>query len=203
MDYEQRRAAEITGADVRERRMAWFHGRGRSPEQVRELRQAAAKSCTCCAQCFAPLSPSASVEVRWFAMPDRVTDRALESRLNYRAGWNGAHYERREWLRAPICLLCSIDNQSYQRPLRFRCLGCGRPIRHRDSRLNRNDQVCCADCERKVRNERNRVRRRVVHEPRKCSECGEYFVPKREDAETCSNKCRQAKFRIEARLGRS
>lgn len=52
-----------------------------------------------------------------------------------------------------------------------------------------------AACQRAVRNQRNKLRRRVKHEPMTCIECGREFLPKRADAQTCSNRCRQAQHR--------
>jgi hypothetical protein len=48
------------------------------------------------------------------------------------------------------------------------------------------------DCLREVKNERNKLRRRVKHEPIVFIECGRSFIPKRADALMCSNRCHQA-----------
>ncbi len=37
--------------------------------------------------------------------------------------------------------------------------------------------------------------RRVKHEPRPCTECGELFTPRRSDAEMCSDLCRWRRSR--------
>jgi len=42
-----------------------------------------------------------------------------------------------------------------------------------------------------VRSDRNRVE----HKPTTCIACGQMFVPKRADAVTCSNRCRQSRHR--------
>jgi hypothetical protein len=55
--------------------------------------------------------------------------------------------------------------------------------------------ACTAPARRLARNERNKLRRRVEHEPMICIRCGESFVPKGADAVTCSNRCRQAMHR--------
>jgi hypothetical protein len=120
------------------------------------------------------------------------------------------------WVRVPICLLCSLDDIKLHRSRgndgwyddphwhRTRCLNCGRPIRLHSWRwyLERwspslNAQTCCADCERLAKNRRNRLRRRVEHVPRTCANpaCGKTFIPGRDDAVTCSNRCRQALHR--------
>jgi hypothetical protein len=57
------------------------------------------------------------------------------------------------------------------------------------------DQTCYDNCYRAARNADNRLRRRVTHREIACAVCGESFTPKRCDAVTCSNKCRQRLFR--------
>jgi integrase len=44
-------------------------------------------------------------------------------------------------------------------------------------------------------NKRQNLRRRVEHEPIKCMVCGETFTPRRNDANTCSSRCRQRFYR--------
>ena len=83
---------------------------------------------------------------------------------------------------------------------RCRCEACGRPLRVRRDRVwYRTERVCCDDCRRSMRNARARARRRVRHEQIDCAVCGEPFTPKRNDALTCSNRCRQRLFRQRAR----
>jgi hypothetical protein len=134
----------------------------------------------------------------------------------------GPYPEHTRWIRVPICLKCwLIDLQSSAQSWRYlfphidqhdrehhelreirrrRCLGCGRPLRlYRPSHYSRdlymNEKVCCSECERKARNERNRVRRRVKQQPMRYLVCRKSFVPTRADAQTCSNTCRQKLFR--------
>jgi predicted nucleic acid-binding Zn ribbon protein len=61
----------------------------------------------------------------------------------------------------------------------------------------RTQRVCCDDCRRSMLNARARAR--VRHEQIDCAVCGELFTPKRNDAVTCSNRCRQRLFRQRAR----
>jgi hypothetical protein len=51
-------------------------------------------------------------------------------------------------------------------------------------------------------NERARLRRRVQPQPKRCAACGEVFTPKRFDAVTCSNRCRQKQHRQRHAAGR-
>jgi predicted nucleic acid-binding Zn ribbon protein len=39
--------------------------------------------------------------------------------------------------------------------------------------------------------ERHNARRRKTPEPKTCTVCGTTFTPKRRDAKTCSDRCRQ------------
>jgi hypothetical protein len=164
---------------------------GRTKEEARELWRQAAKSATICGGCFRPLGPTDSV-----TMVGRDVGR-----------WRHEH-----WIRVPICLLCTLDairNNSrgcdvfYETPRwhRDRCLNCGRLIRIHGHSLNA--RTCCADCQRAVRNKRNNLRRRVKHAQMTCIQCGELFIPKRADAQTCSNKCRQALHRSSSAIGRN
>jgi len=166
---------------------------GRTKEEARELWVQAARSATICAGCFRPLSPTDSV-----TMTARNIGR-----------WKHEH-----WVRVPICLLCTLDDIKLERwrgcdPFyrephwhRCRCLNCGRPLRigftpGYEHPPSLNARSCCADCKRLARNKRNAERRRVEHAPMKCANpaCGRSFIPARNDAQCCSNKCRQALHR--------
>ena len=111
------------------------------------------------------------------------------------------------WVRVPVCLLCTLDgirnsfmglDVFYRTPSwhRARCLNCRRLIRIHGYSLNA--QTCCTDCKRAMKNSRNNLRRRVKHKRMACNQCGRPFTPKRADAKTCSNKCRQAQYRKRA-----
>jgi hypothetical protein len=172
---------------------------------VRHLREQAAKSAACCADCFTPLAPTASVTM--------IRRRVVTARGE-------------TWLRVPICLTCWLvhleSKTAWSRALlrlrgradhnefafelngplgqlvRFRCGGCGRPIRSL-GRPVRSRRVCCADCARKVYNEYYPLRRRIKQQERACVVCRKSFLPKRRDALTCGNRCRQRLFRQRAR----
>ena len=132
------------------------------------LQNSGPKSAACCADCFTPLAPTASVTM--------IRRRVLTARGE-------------TWLRVPICLTCWLvhleSKTAWSRALlrlrgradhnefafelngplgqlvRFRCGGCGRPIRSL-GRPVRSRRVCCADCARKVYNEYYPLRRRRV-----------------------------------------
>jgi hypothetical protein len=59
------------------------------------------------------------------------------------------------------------------------------------------------DRQRLAANKRNAERRRVVHQLRPCVACDEPFMPTRDDAITCSNRCRQRLFRFSHRMGKA
>jgi hypothetical protein len=48
-------------------------------------------------------------------------------------------------------------------------------------------------------NRRQNERRNRRHDETECLQCGKLFVPKRFGALTCSNRCRQARFRVARR----
>jgi hypothetical protein len=177
--------------DAREERR--LHGR--TWRQARDLYYEAAKSAEICGECFQPLGPTDSA--------------TMESRQIGGVRQKGTA----RYVRVPVCLLCTLSNIRMRDALDFfrcRCLGCARPLRLKrpSSRMRwtgdsyveihtppLNEQTCCADCKRLAKNHRNKLRRRVEHEPMICIECGESFVPRRADAVTCSNRCRQAAHR--------
>jgi hypothetical protein len=182
-DWKERRRLnwrkEAAIQDARERRR--LHGR--TWQEARELYCEAAKSAAICGECFRPLAPT-----------DSVT-------MGYRKVGGSRQKGNEHYVRVPICLLCTIDNIPRRGFLRTRCLNCGRPLRlYRPHwrpgwRSDLDAPLCCADCRRLARNEKNKLRRRVEHEAMICIACGESFVPKRADAVTCSNRCRQAQYR--------
>ena len=95
-----------------------------------------------------------------------------------------------------VIKLRTTDGATFYIPPRWhraRCLNCGRPLRIYS--LSLTTRACCFDCRRQAKNKRNAERRRVRHEPMTCIECGRAFTPKRADAVTCSNRCRQAQHR--------
>jgi hypothetical protein len=139
------------------------------------------------AMCFRPLAPTDSV-----TMEGRLPVCLLCTLDSIRNNWRGCDYDTPEWRRAR-CLNCSRPIRVYPQP---RNMFSTRPL------LSVNAQACCDDCRRAVRNERNNLRRRgkygVTHAAMACVECGRSFTPKRADAVTCSNRCRQARHRQRA-----
>jgi hypothetical protein len=145
--------------------------------------------------------------------------------------WRGRPVrEHDEWLIVPICLPCWL--MAIERPWwskvrgmperhrssgeirdylsvddsvrRLRCEACARPLRvvTSRSRVYLSERVCCRDCLRRMRNERNNECRRVEHHKVRCAVCKKTFVQKRGDARTCSNTCRQRLFRQQQRAQR-
>jgi hypothetical protein len=174
----------------------WVHtdesyARQEAREQVRERQKAtmrdAARSAAICGGCGRLLAPTDSITLVW-----------------HNFGRRHPH-----WKRVPICLLCTLDemkpsfwgdtdhpNYLFGTVIqRARCLNCSRPMRVYGFRLSRNARCCCDDCRRKMRNARNKLRRRVRHKPIICP-CGETFTPTRADAVFCSARCRQRQHRI-------
>jgi len=59
----------------------------------------------------------------------------------------------------------------------------------------RRPLTCSFQCNYRRKLKRQLERKRVEHEPIKCARCGDTFTPRRADAVTCSNRCRQALYR--------
>jgi hypothetical protein len=167
----------------RVRRERW-NGRDRAAA-VALIRQAA-KDCSRCSVCAAPL-----------AVGQSVTLQRCDIGQNFPC-----------WTWAPVCLTCTLtrvrerpwpwsneNHPSYHGFRRFRCRACGRPLRVSAANCVVLSPTCCEACQRQDRKQRNAVRRRVEQVPIACAECGREFVPKRADTRTCSNRCRQAQHR--------
>ena len=63
-------------------------------------------------------------------------------------------------------------------------------------------RVCSWACAYMVKLARSKVVRRVERFTEICDGCDERFVPKRSDARTCGNRCRQRVFRERRRASR-
>lgn len=168
---------------------------GRDRAAAIALIMQAAKDCSRCTVCAGPLAAGQSVTLRRCDV--------------------GQHFP--SWVWAPVCLSCTLtrvrerpwpwsddDHPSYDGFRRFRCRGCGRPLRVSAASWGEMSPTCCEACQRQDRNERNNLRRRVKHKERICEnpECpqpGRSFIPTRSDQRTCSNACRQAVHRAQAR----
>jgi hypothetical protein len=183
------RSKDPAAAEVVEERRRHELWDGRDREAWAALIRQAAKDCSLCTVCAAPIAPGQSVTLRRCDI--------------------GKHFPWWAW--APVCLTCTLsrlrerpwpysyeDHPSYDGFRRFRCRACGRPVRISAANHAARSPTCCETCDRQHRLQRNAERRRVKHEPMTCIECGETFIPKRADAVTCSNKCRQAQHRRRA-----
>jgi hypothetical protein len=186
MDRQTRQQRAFEGWEVRDARTDRRERGGRTLEEARKLIYQAARDCSICAVCFQPLAPWDSVTMEWRQF-----------------GYYTLHT-----VRVPVCLTCTLgalkpsvwwlrlDHPTYDGAdwKRIRCRHCDRPLRIANSNPPASP-TCCKTCQRLDRNSRNKLRRRVKHKPMTCIECGETFIPKRADAVTCSNKCRQAQHR--------
>jgi hypothetical protein len=186
----------------------------RSPDEIKALRSEAAQTASCCADCFAPLSPEASVT---------LVHRFVEHIPGRYPALGISLPPRDVYLTAPICLHCwliSLADQPLSNHLqgvrqddhldraspmdegwevrRLRCEGCTRPLRvetREFRRLPLPKRCCCADCLYKAKLKRANERRRVRHTERPCLACGKLFIPTQSTAKTCSATCRQRLFR--------
>jgi uncharacterized OB-fold protein len=104
-------------------------------------------------------------------------------------------YERYRHAWFPYCLRCvpgsDIDTERTQP-----CLVCGREIRYASySWATSHNGTCSYQCAYRHKIAQQCERKRVHHDPTKCTVCGGRFVPSRSDARTCSNACRQKLYR--------
>jgi hypothetical protein len=218
---EQIRELKQAGEEVRRGRDDREDHGGRTAEEVKRLREAAAETAAVCADCFTALAPEASVTLvgRW----------SHHTPASYSG--IGTHIPAHDhWLDVPICLSCwlqdiatpwwgnmrglSLRGRDWEGPVsvptrelrRHRCEGCSRPMRIEvpESRrwssrgLSLRERCCCAQCLRQATLRRANERRRVRHAEMACAACGEMFIPTQSTAKTCSNRCRQKLHRERA-----
>jgi hypothetical protein len=152
-------------------------------DQKRDGILRAAEAGDICTECFCWIPPDAPVAIvhEWMATGEiwRLTGHPVRKRLN-----------------VPICRDCAQRNHRTGYDViaeSRRCETCGREMRYWD--LYYFPRTCCRACGYAAALARSKLRRRVTHEPMICIECGRTFIPKRADALTCSNKCRQARHR--------
>jgi hypothetical protein len=112
-----------------------------------------------------------------------------------------SHQDRKIWSaelgHEQECELERSQSSLSGRLFRFRCLNCKRPMRVYSwwSRAYWvKTRTCCTDCEQAILSRRNNDRRRVQSTVAICVECRRKFSA-RKGAVTCSNRCRQARFR--------
>jgi hypothetical protein len=93
-----------------------------------------------------------------------------------------------------ICLDCARKGFGFEHGLgeQYQCQGCGRELRQWQGRLTSR---CCKACSRIAKRAQAKLTRRVHHDERQCEACGQMFIPRRDDAVTCSSRCRQRLYR--------
>jgi hypothetical protein len=129
------KAREIVLARVR--RDLW---NAREREAAHELIQQAAKDCSVCTTCAAPIGPKQSVTLRRHDI--------------------GKHHPSFAW--APECSICTLTRMSVSDSYnRFRCQVCERPLRIAATNRAAVAPVCCELCQRLYRNWRNNMRLRA------------------------------------------
>jgi endogenous inhibitor of DNA gyrase (YacG/DUF329 family) len=101
----------------------------------------------------------------------------------------------------PTCVGC-IDslykNSSDWFHLVGPCDACGRPVFEETFRSKRW-AFCSYRCRKVVEDRQQIERRRVRHQPITCASCQKEFTPRRRDAITCGNSCRQRLHRLRHR----
>lgn len=81
------------------------------------------------------------------------------------------------------------------------CGGCGRLVFDQTFRSKRW-AICSYRCRKIIENRQQLERRRVRHQPVSCASCQKEFTPRRKDAVTCGNSCRQRLHRLRHREAR-
>jgi hypothetical protein len=106
--------------------------------------------------------------------------------------WPFTHKRTDHW----VCLDCAGSKHSFESSVADvgHCENCGREIRHWDF-SHPLPSACCRTCAYRAKLARQKLARRVQHESSICINCGRSFTPKRADAMTCSNRCRQRVYR--------
>jgi len=100
-----------------------------------------------------------------------------------------------------VCNECSLtqygdeDNRDKRRNIGVRCEVCGCLVVYVAHYYQRKHCFCGNPCEREYFNKRKRDIRALDHLDKYCAVCNISFKPKRVDASTCSNKCRQKMYR--------
>jgi hypothetical protein len=96
----------------------------------------------------------------------------------------------------PICSLC-IDESNWRDPCP--CERCGRPVINEAGRPAPKIVVCSRACQNGAYNARAWQRRKQARmRARKksvCAQCAKPFILARDDAQYCSNRCRQLAYR--------
>jgi hypothetical protein len=202
MDWRKARAEGDAIREERENRVL----KGQDRLEHKRFLAGIAKTASACADCFAPLAAMASVTKAWrsvgigrsqesFVVPICLTCWLKSLSQSWRDGWRGQRQRGRYVHSGPTPEVSSRELR------RLRCKGCGRPLRiwvrwHR--RITLRQSCCCEDCFRKATLRRANDRRRVHNAEMACAVCGEMFVPKKANAKTCSNRCRQRLFQHNA-----
>jgi hypothetical protein len=158
-----------------------MHGDRLTSAQKWDAAYRAAEAADICADCFAWIPPEAPVRIRWILVHVTKFRFVVTKRLHL-----------------PVCLRCARRNYGRAVTRLHPCEGCGRKIGACEPEPLLSGaylRTCCEACKRLLDLKRSRERRRLVPEPMVCIQCGKTFTPKRADAVTCSNRCRQAQHR--------
>ena len=115
-----------------------------------------------------------------------------------------------------MCADCTAKEQKHSQdwwPLHGPCVACGRIVYRSKGQatyiasaarqgwvVTGSGLTCTARCNRRAILDQAKAARHANRKPRTCPICAAEFIPKRDDAVTCSNKCRQALYRRNAKV---
>ena len=152
--------------------------------------------CACCGEGIGPndtVYRTAVGEVRgttkWTPL-DRPT--------NTFEGWSTALPRWRIYRRIaqlPVCEGCRPDGDNFRWSDPTPCGYCGRPLRSAFTRLGKGARTCAYACAIGFQRQEAKRIRQEQRTAKTCSVCCREFVPSRNDATTCSHKCRQKAYR--------
>jgi hypothetical protein len=102
--------------------------------------------------------------------------------------------------RVAICAKCSEERNKWrdewERPDRYECECCGRPIYGHLRWVVKRPAACSFHCLKAI----YRRRRARTPSPIACAVCGKSFTPHRSDAKVCGGACRQKAYRDRRRV---
>ncbi len=105
-----------------------------------------------------------------------------------------------------VCNDCSLtrygneDDRDHYRSMGTSCEACGCYVCYVGNIYTQKHGFCGNPCEREYFNKRKRDIRALGRLNKYCVVCNLAFNPKRADASTCSNKCRQKQYRLKREI---
>jgi hypothetical protein len=129
-----------------------------------------------CFDCQASVEYDASVSFRTGSTTKIICPKCTKRELERSPGW---------WPLHGPCKICGITVYRSRAQAHYLSLFGGAA----------GGLTCSADCNRQWHLDEAKAKRHAARQPKPCAICKKEFMPRRSDAVTCSNACRQALFR--------